>query len=61
MKLETAEPAHFEKALDFWLASKIALPELLIKKGIFTQDEWEAAICEAQEKVTQHKKEEYHG
>ena len=57
MKLQTAESAHFEKALDFWLATKVALLELLIEKGIFTEDKWQIVVDEVQQKITQLKKE----
>jgi len=55
MKLRTAESDHLARGLDYWLATKVALPELLIRKGIFTENEWQTAIEQAQEEIAQVK------
>lgn len=50
-RLVTAKDSHFQKGLDYMLAAQLALPKLLIQKGIFTQEEWNQKVDEVLKEV----------
>lgn len=56
MQLKTAQDSHLEKGLNLMIAEKVALPRLLITKGVFTQQEWNKAVEEVQKEINEQKK-----
>lgn len=50
-RLITARDSHFQKGLNHLIATQLALPKLLIQKGIFTQEEWDQKVDEVLKEV----------
>lgn len=54
-RLTTARDRHFESGLDHMIAGQIALPKLLIEKGIITQQDWNEAVNKVLEEIKNHR------
>jgi len=50
-RLTTARDRHFEGGLDHMLAAQVALPRLLIAKGLITREEWDQKVEEVLKEV----------
>lgn len=50
-RLVTAKDSHIQRGLDHMLAAQVALPRLLIAKGLITREEWDLKVEEVLKEV----------
>lgn len=50
-RLRTAKDACFSDGLNLMIARQIALPRILIRRGVFSEQEWNEAVDKVLEEI----------